>query len=38
MQGTALGNTLMVARNGLLLTATALSCHRLWTATTKEPA
>ncbi|MFG2642509.1 glycosyltransferase 87 family protein [Streptomyces sp. NPDC048370] len=34
MQGSALGNTLMVLRNGLLLVATLLSCHRLWRATT----
>ncbi|MEU9995830.1 glycosyltransferase family 87 protein [Streptomyces sp. NPDC050848] len=33
MQGSALGNTLMVLRNGLLLTAVVLSCHRLWRAT-----
>ncbi|MFI8518754.1 glycosyltransferase 87 family protein [Streptomyces sp. NPDC085481] len=33
MQGTPLGNTLMVVRNGLLLTATLLSCRRLWRAT-----
>ncbi|MCT4356830.1 DUF2029 domain-containing protein [Streptomyces sp. Je 1-79] len=37
MQGSALGNTLMVLRNGLLLTATLLSCHRLWTATARAP-
>ncbi|WMX48646.1 glycosyltransferase family 87 protein [Streptomyces roseicoloratus] len=37
MQGTALGNTLMVVRNGLLLTATLLSCHRLWQATAATP-
>ncbi|MFF6776603.1 glycosyltransferase 87 family protein [Streptomyces sp. NPDC012637] len=34
MQGTALGNTLMVVRNSLLLTAALLSCHRLWRETT----
>ncbi|MFD7322014.1 glycosyltransferase 87 family protein [Streptomyces sp. NPDC059875] len=36
MHGSALGNTLMVARNGLLLTAAVLSCRRLWTATARD--
>ncbi|MGW7369387.1 glycosyltransferase 87 family protein [Streptomyces sp. NPDC054841] len=34
MYGTALGNTLMAVRNGLLVAATLLSCRRLWKATT----
>ncbi|MEU9700030.1 glycosyltransferase 87 family protein [Streptomyces sp. NPDC047981] len=36
MQGSALGNTLMVLRNGLLLVAAVVSCRRLWTATTER--
>ena len=35
MDGSALGNTLMVVRNGLLVGAALLSCRRLWKATTK---
>ncbi|MEU5986553.1 glycosyltransferase family 87 protein [Streptomyces sp. NPDC047434] len=37
IQGTALGNTLMVVRNGLLVAAVLLSCHRLWRATASTP-
>ncbi|MEU4268689.1 glycosyltransferase family 87 protein [Streptomyces sp. NPDC026092] len=37
MQGSALGNTLMVLRNGLLLAAVVLSCFRLWRATAADP-
>ncbi|MFC4610113.1 glycosyltransferase 87 family protein [Streptomyces maoxianensis] len=33
MYGSALGITLMVVRNGLLVTAALLSCQRLWKAT-----
>ncbi|MEU5437113.1 glycosyltransferase family 87 protein [Streptomyces sp. NPDC020719] len=33
MAGTPLGTALMATRNALLLTATALSCRRLWRAT-----
>ncbi|NUL07103.1 DUF2029 domain-containing protein [Streptomyces lunaelactis] len=33
LDGTPLGVLLMVVRNGLLVTAAALSCRRLWTAT-----
>ncbi|MFD3943030.1 glycosyltransferase 87 family protein [Streptomyces sp. NPDC058579] len=36
MQGTPLGNTLMVLRNGLLLAAVVLSCRRLWRATAAD--
>lgn len=38
MYGSALGNTLMVLRNGLLITATLLSCRRLWKATASTTA
>lgn len=36
MEGSPLGNTLMVFRNGLLLTAALLACHRLWRATAAD--
>ncbi|WP_371653035.1 MULTISPECIES: glycosyltransferase 87 family protein [unclassified Streptomyces] len=37
MAGTAVGTSLMVLRNGLLLGAALLSCRRLWTATAARP-
>ncbi|WHM38470.1 glycosyltransferase family 87 protein [Streptomyces sp. BPTC-684] len=37
MAGTAVGTSLMVLRNGLLLGAALLSCRRLWTATAAQP-
>ncbi|MFI2350105.1 glycosyltransferase 87 family protein [Streptomyces sp. NPDC019443] len=35
LAGSPLGLLLMVVRNGLLLAAALLSCHRLWAATTR---
>ncbi|MFC0848022.1 glycosyltransferase 87 family protein [Streptomyces noboritoensis] len=37
MAGTAVGTSLMVLRNALLLGAALLSCRRLWTATVARP-
>ncbi|MEU4348828.1 glycosyltransferase 87 family protein [Streptomyces sp. NPDC023838] len=37
MAGSALGTSLMVLRNGLLLGAALLSCRRLWTAAAAGP-